>query len=134
MSILGMVAAAAKTAHLIYEYSSAVKHAPAEARELSEELLAVANVLGMLRAHLEQENSKGHAFDRTSVIFSAVDGCNRRLQDISSALSTVPARSKLSRFISRLKWPMNRQDTVDAITALHRYLQIFHFAVSIDGL
>ena len=133
-TILGMIASSAKIAHQIYSFTIAVKHAPSEVQDLTQELLAVANVLEMLRTHLEQERAKGREFHRTSVIFSSVDGCNKQLVEIHKKLSPVASGGRVTRFINRLKWPLTHQETMDAMAALHRYVQLFHFAVSIDGL
>ena len=133
-SIVGLVSALASLADRIYHYTSSFKNAPKCAVDLGAEVAAVGHVLAMLRDHLQLENTRGRAFDRTSVLFFAADGCNKRLQEIDDILSPLVSGGKVSRFLSRLKWPLDEGDTIQEVEALHRYAQLFEFALNIDGL
>jgi hypothetical protein len=73
-------------------------------------------------------------FDRTSVLFFAADGCKKRLEEIDDILSPLVSGSKTSRFLKRLRWPLDEDDTMQEVEALHRYAQLFEFALNIDGL
>ena len=107
ISIVSVITASAKLAHGIYVYASSIKNAPSYAQELAAEVAATETVLGSLRTHLELENLKGSAFDRTSILFFAINGCNQRLQEIDQKLSSLTSGSKTSRFKNRVKWPMD---------------------------
>lgn len=102
-SILGLVSASVSFANGIYLYTSSFQNAPKCAAELGAEVTAVGHVLAMLRDHLQLENTKGRAFDRTSVLFFAADGCKKRLEEIDDILSPLVSGSKTSRFLKRLR-------------------------------
>jgi len=74
-------------------------------------------------------------YNRTSVLFFAVNGCQARLKEVYDILDPlVSARSRMQRLWVRLKWPQEKEGAADIVLALHRYAQIFHFAVDLDGL
>jgi hypothetical protein len=133
-SIVGVVSASVSLAERIYRYTSFFKDGPRHVADLGLEVNALTGVLGMLRDHLQRENAKKKAFERTSVLFYAVDGCNQRLQKIHDVLNPLASGSKTSRLWSRLKWPLNADDTFQEVAALHRYTQMFEFAWNIDSL
>jgi hypothetical protein len=120
-SILGLVSTSVSFANGIYQYTLLFHNAPKCAVDLGAEVTAVGHVLAMLRDHLQLENSKGRAFDRTSVIFFVVDGCKKRLEEIDGILSPMVLGSKKSRFLKRLRWPLDEADTMQEVEALHRY-------------
>lgn len=134
-SIIGVLSASAHLAEKIYVYFSAFKDAPRHAAELVAEVVVVGHVLGTLHTHLQQDGANGsNSFARTSVLFFAVNGCKKRLEEIHSVLKPLVSEKTILKFWSRLKWPLEKNDTIDAVAALHRYAQIFHFAASLDGL
>ena len=57
-------------------------------------------------------------------------GCNSLHFTASRNSST---RSKVARIANRLKWPLGKQDHLETIESLHRYIMIFDFALSVDG-
>jgi hypothetical protein len=133
-SILGLISTSVCFANGIYLYTSSFQNAPKCAAELGAEVTAVGHVLAMLRDHLQLENTKGRAFNRTSVLFFAADGCKKRLEEIDDILSPLVSKGKTSRFLKRLRWPLDEVATMQEVEALHRYAQLFEFALSIDGL
>lgn len=48
--------------------------------------------------------------------------------------SLAPHVSKLGKLFKRAKWPLHQLETVETVQALHRFVQIFHFASTSDGL
>jgi hypothetical protein len=74
------------------------------------------------------------AFDRTPVPFFAADGCKKRLEEIDDILSPLVFKSKTSCFSKRLRWPLDKDDTMQEVEALYHYAQLFEFALNIDGL
>ena len=133
-SIAGLVSASVGLADRIYHYASSFKNAPKCVVDLGTEVTAVSRVLAMLRDFLQLEDTNQRTFEKTSLLFSAADGCNRRLQDIDNILRPLVSGSKTSRFVYRLKWPLDEDDTIQEMEALHRYAQLFEFALNIDGL
>ena len=136
-TVIGTLSAAISLAQTCAEYISKFKDAPKHAADLLTEVVAVGYVLSGLRAHLVEQAGKmaKSPYTRTSVLFFALNGCHKRLKEITDIVEPLVLRNNRLRAIwSRLKWPMERDDAHDAVIALHRYAQIFHFAVNLDGL
>jgi hypothetical protein len=133
-AIVGLVSACVSLADRLYQYTSSFKDAPKCVADLSAEISAIQTVLKMLRDHLQQESHKGGAFERTSVLFFAGDGCKKRLESLETKLPLSVSESKLIRFLRRSKWPLDEDDTIKEVEALQRYVQLFNFALTIEGL
>ncbi|KAF4624343.1 hypothetical protein G7Y89_g13827 [Cudoniella acicularis] len=139
-TVIGTLSAVVALAQTCADYISKFKDAHKDALDLLAEVIAVGHVLQSLRAHLaeqaEQAGKTGkNPYTRTSVLFIALNGCQKRLREIKDVVEPLVLRNnRLRVFLSRLKWPMKREDAHDAVVALHRYAQIFHFAVHLDGL
>jgi hypothetical protein len=135
LSLLGTLSASLHLAEKIFQYYVKFEDAPRHAQELVGEVRAVGHVMGMLRSHLEGEIERGNnAFDRTSVLFFAADGCGKQLEDVHDVLMPLLSNHSFRRFWNRLRWPLESEDAFNAIKSLHRYAQIFHFAVNLDGM
>lgn len=133
-AIVGLVSASVSLADRIYGYVSSCKHASEAAQDVAAQVSSVGKVLCMLRTHLERENSLGNSFDRTSVLFFAVDGCNQQLEKIHKRIAPYISGSRGSQLIQSIKWPLDKDDISEAVGALRGYTQIFHFAVNLDGM
>jgi len=135
LGVLGAVSASVDLADRILKYFRGFRDAPRHAADLVGEVVAVGHVMGTLRARLQTANAAGNTYDRTSVLFFAVNGCQTRLQEVSDLLQPVLSdQSGLRKFWNRLKWPLEKDQAVEIILALHRYAQILHFAAELDGL
>jgi hypothetical protein len=135
-TVIGTLSAAVALAQTCAGYISKFKNAHKDASDLLTEVVAVGYVLNSLRAYLaEQAGKTGKSlYTQTSVLFIALDGCQTRLKEIKDVVEPLAVKKHPRGFWSRLKWPMERDDARDAVIALHRYAQIFHFAVNLDGL
>jgi hypothetical protein len=135
VSIIGLISA---TVHLTETISSQIPHfkdAPKEAEDLRKEVIAVGLVLEKLKSLLQQNAVTGNtSFTFTSALFSSVEGCQNKLKDICDSLELFPSERKIIRIWGRLKWVADRNNVLEAVASLHRYTQIFHFALSIDGM
>ncbi|KAK0641814.1 hypothetical protein B0T16DRAFT_461843 [Cercophora newfieldiana] len=135
VSILGVISASVHLTEKIVELSSRVKNAPKEALELLSEVMSIGHSIRSLRTHLQREEARGNnAFAQTSVLFFAINGCHGQLEALHKTLDAVSSASGFARFWHRLEWPFERRDALDAVKSLHRYAQIFHFAVSMDAI
>ena len=135
-TVIGTLSATVALAQTCAGYISKFKNVHKDASDLLTEVVAVGYVLNSLRAYLaEQAGKTGKSpYTQTSVLFIALNGCQMRLKEIKDVVEPLAGRKRLRGFWSRLKWPMERDDVRDAVIALHRYAQIFHFAVNLDGL
>lgn len=131
LSILGAISASVSLAEKVGSYLSRLRDAPEQARALLSEVIETGELLRMLRSRLETDHGHGNdALLETSILFFAVNGCRGKLEEIDRILS--PLASGSSR--ARLMWPFRRSDANEVVESLHRYVQIFHFAVHLDGL
>jgi hypothetical protein len=115
----------------IVKYFTYFRHAPKDGEELVAEVVAIEHVLETLRTHLHEASS---SFERTSVLFFAVNGCRKRLEAIHDTLRNLISNRPVLRFWERLVWPFERSETKDAVHALHRFTQIFNFALTLEGM
>lgn len=139
-AIVGLVSAAVSLADRIHSFTSKVRNAPDVARDLSYEITITKEALDMLGAHLRENNAVTDSYDRATVLYCAVDGCNRQLQRIEAKISgLLPAgggssRGGLPSLINRAKWALDKDDVMEMMQALRGYVHVFHFAVNLDGM
>jgi hypothetical protein len=133
-SLIGLVAAAVSLSKKVYGYTDSFKRSTKCVANLAAETTAIGNALDMLRKHLEDNATGDLAMERTSALFSAAEGCKTLLQKIEETLAPLVSGSKRSRLFRRLKWPLDEKDIIHEVEALHRYTQLFSFALTIDGL
>jgi len=135
VSLVGVVSASLHLAQKIHKYCGTFRDAPRHAAELNEEVVAIRHVLETLRTTLARQGPQSSVLlDRTSVLFFAVDGCQRRLKLICDALEPFTATSRVVRLWKRVQWPLERSETLEIVEALHRYLGILHFSATLDGV
>jgi hypothetical protein len=133
-AIIGTLGVCIQLAKGIVSYSASFKRSTEVAQALGTEVAALDYVLCALRKHLEQEDGRGtNIFEQTSVLFFAVNGCQRQLQEIHDTLQPLVSGSMMQRIWGRTTWPFEKAETTEAVLALHRFAQIFHFALSLDG-
>jgi hypothetical protein len=127
--INGLISSSVSLAKKIYQYIDSVANAPQCAKDFAAEANVAAGVLQMLTGHLQSQTN--NSFDRTSVLFSAANGCKQQFEDIFKKLEPLTGAShSFHRFI----WPLHETDTRRAIESLHRYVQIFSFVFNLDGM
>ena len=130
---IGAVSASLHLTKEVIRYCQSFKSASAGAASLAQEVAAIAQVLQALRQSL-QNPPPGISFQQTSSssLLSSLQDCQRRMQDLEDSLA--PHVSRLGRLFKRAKWPLEHQETMENVEALHRFIQIFHFATTLDGL
>ena len=129
--ILGAVSASIHLTEKVTKYCRSFKSASADAGKLADELAAVDQVLQTLQ-QLMQRPPPGLVFKQTSSLLPSIQQCERRMRVLEANLA--PHASKLGRLLKRAKWPLDHQETLATVEALHRCVQIFHFATTLDGL
>lgn len=129
--VLGAVSASLHLAEKLVQYCRSFKSASEDAANLAEEIAAVSQVLGTLQRSV-QNPPPGLSFQQTSSLLSSLQNCMRRMQVLEDSLA--PHVSDLGNLLRRAKWPLRHKETVETVQALHRFVQIFHFASTADGL
>lgn len=129
--VLGAVSASLHLAEKLVKYCRSFKSASEDAANLVEEIAAVSQTLGALQQSVKNP-PQGLSFHQTSSLLFSIRNCEQRLQVLERLLA--PHVSRLENLLQRAKWPLHHRETVETVRALHRFVQIFHFATTSDGL
>ncbi|KAK1757325.1 hypothetical protein QBC47DRAFT_154070 [Echria macrotheca] len=129
--VIGAISASLHLTKEVVKYCRCFKSAPSDAANLATEVAAIGRVLEDLQQSLRSSTSRV-SFQQTSSLLSCIQDCHRRMQELEASLA--PHVSKLGRLLGRAKWPLNQRETVEKVEALHRFMRVFHFATTLDGL
>jgi hypothetical protein len=131
--IIGAVSASLHLTEKVVRYCRSLRSASRDAETLADEVETVKKALQALRDVLQQPT---HCIPlpRTSSIFSAVQRCQTQLKGLETRLAPHAPGNGMERLWRRVTWPLQHQDTAEAVQSLHRYVQLFHFATTLDGL
>ena len=91
-SVAGLLSLAIRVGDILYVQIRTFKNAPKEAKELSDELETLCQVLTSLKKFLESRESKGIKFEETSAMLGAISGCERKLTEL---------KLKFEKFVNR---------------------------------
>jgi len=133
--IAGLLSLSIQIHQIVTVHVKSAKNAPKEAQALTQKLTALISVLEQLGRFMAKHAGSGQ-FEESSLIYSTTKRCEGSLQHLHQTLSKfVLATSKDSKKWRRcLKWPLTKENHQKTISVLHEYLEVFHFALSIDGL
>lgn len=137
--VASIISIALQLATVTNDFTRYTKEAFSGPQRLLEELRALSAVLEKLQDLLGAQNS-GPNFSKTSTLCDASRGCEVRLREIVQKLQKIshtgpPGKGagKLSRALQRIKWPLEAKETREAAEDIHRYTQVFVFALTIEG-
>ena len=123
--------------HLTYEVTQITRHylhdvqnAAKDINELLAELAALADVLPRLHQFLQVNGTTQRDFSQASVLVLAYQACEEQIQNIKSKLAKMSNSRKI---MKSLTWPFVGKEHRETISCIHRWVQIFHFALTIDG-
>jgi len=131
--IIGAVSASLHLTEKVVRYCRSLRSASRDAETLADEVGAVEKGLQALRDALQQPIHH-IPLPRTSSLFSAVQKCQAQLKGLETRLAPHASGTSIERLWRRVTWPLQHQDTAEAVRSLHRYVQLFHFATTLDGL
>jgi hypothetical protein len=131
--VIGTLSASLHLTETVVKYCRSLRSASRDAETLGDEVAAVAQVLLVLRESL-QHQTRSIPLQRTSTLFSAIQNCQAQLKGLEARLAPHVSGSRLEKLWRRATWPLQHQHTIEAVRTLHRYVQIFHFATTLDGL
>jgi hypothetical protein len=104
---------------------------------------ALASALQKLKTFLDNQasNTTGSTstwsnFNGASVFFTTYTTCKTQLETLLRTLQKRAHKSqdsRLRRTAAQLIWPLREDEHRRAITDLHRYVEVFQFALSVDG-
>lgn len=130
--VAGLLSLTIQITQLTVEYVKGVKKVSADVEEFRQELTALAHVLGLFDEFLKVKASNV-AFRDTSVLSAANSSCEQQLQKLLIKLEKNSKGGRISRAVDRLKWPFDEKEHHKAVEDLHRYVQTFQFALTING-
>lgn len=137
--IASVISLALQLATVANDFASYTKDAISGPKRLLEELKALSAVLEQLQDLLTTQASS-LTFSKTSVLYMANDGCRARLnrlleklQQCSKADADGKPVRKVSYTLHRMKWPLQVKETREAAEDIHRYVQVFMFALTVEG-
>ena len=97
------------------------------------ELRPLIEVLKRLKEFLEGPNAP-QTFDRVSALLSTSSRCDSKLQEVLRKLQKATQEpNKIKRGVDRILWPVVEKELREAIEDIHRYTDIFEFALTVDG-
>jgi hypothetical protein len=131
ISVIGLVISVMGVAQVVNKYITSYQDAPLLAKALQEEVSIINSLLATLQKTLQSQAEA--TFTTTSALFCALNGCNQQLQKIQKMIA-IREPGKLAHFVHRIKWPFSEQESKDAVNTLHQFTQLFHFAITMEGL
>jgi hypothetical protein len=128
--VAGLLQISIEIAKIIGGYVRDVHNAPKVAQDLATEFNTLVQVLMQLKNTLGHKAYKKQ-FSSSSVLIITISSCQTHLQPILSKLSK--SLTKKSSLLSQLIWPFQKEEIEDTLKILHRYIQTFQFALTLDG-
>lgn len=132
-SVAGLVGLTIEITKLITAYADSVKNAAEESLQLAQELSALQSTLDELSRFLKSQSAKPSSFSPTSTLVLATSSCYDSLKILQDILGKFMQVSEGKKWYRKLAWPLKREDHLQAVSTIHRFTQIFHFSLSIDG-
>jgi hypothetical protein len=132
----GFLGLSIQIAQLLTGYVNGVKDAPHEAGDLLTEVTALSEVLQAFTLFLRSEKLKGRQFDEKSVLALSISLGETRLKILHIQLDTLRdsySSKKITDKLSRLKWPLKKNEHKQTVDDLHRLTQIFHFSLTLSN-
>ncbi|KAI5816816.1 hypothetical protein BZA77DRAFT_293127 [Pyronema omphalodes] len=134
--IAGFLSLTRQIATTLKDYVDGVESAPGEVRSLYLEVTALRQVLKSFAESLKKDDLDGRNLDSCCVLFSAVQACKYQLEELSrklADLSKACSNKKLPGWVTRMKWPLKKDEVQHTIVALQRFANIFQLSMTIKN-
>lgn len=134
--VAGLLSLVIQVADGTYQYASSARNAQTAIAALLRELQALKTVLVKLDDLTHNSHSYQAAPNRAATIVSLLDieSCTSEIEKIQRKLgSRLDVRGRM-KVVQHLIWPFLEDKTMQMVKTLHQYVDIFHLALSIDGL
>ncbi|KAI5816126.1 hypothetical protein BZA77DRAFT_64167, partial [Pyronema omphalodes] len=135
-SVSGFLGLAGKIAVTLKNYGDGVKSAPKEVQSLLREVTALHQVLGEFVTFLRNDALNGRKFESSSVLLGAVEACKFKLEGLCGRLAGIMdacSKKTLPGWVTRIKWPLKKEEVQQTMVALQRFTQIFNFSMMIKN-
>lgn len=138
-SVASLISLTLQVATLTTDFANYTSDAIRGPKSLFSELKALSSVLEQLEALLTAQTSC-LTFTKTSVLFVANEGCRKelgilleKLKKHGSVRKDGTDGGKVRYVLRRIQWPLQARETRDAVEGIHRYVEVFMFALNIEG-
>ena len=128
--IAGLISLGLEITKNTRQYFQGVRNAVKDVDELLKELSALVDVLRQLAEFLKSNRVGKNNFDQTSVLLLTHNACEEKLTAIRLKLLK---RSSDLKVIKTLMWPFVKKEHRQTVATIHQWVQIFQFALTIDG-
>ena len=133
-SVAGLLSLTIQVSQILYEQVHTVKNAPRDAQELLDEFELLRKVLRSLEEFLRTQALQGHSFKETSVLVSAIRGCDDKINAVKLRVEKLVRKQGFAQMLERGKWYYEHGEHQELITSLHRYLAMFQISLNVDGM
>ena len=128
--IASLISLGLEVTKITREYIHGVRNATKDVSELLRELAALVDVLNQLHEFLKDDRAGKQNFDHTSVLLLTHSACEHKLKAVRMKLLK---RIKDPKFVKTLTWPFIKKEHQQTVVVVHQWVQIFQFALTIDG-
>ena len=126
--VAGLISLGLEITILTRQYVHGAHNASKDVRELLQELSALDSVLRQLGQLLENDRIDKASFNRTSALFQTQGACEAKLKEMYTRLAKRHDKSTKA-----LAWPFTKKEHLEAVMAIHRWVQTFQLALTVDG-
>lgn len=126
-SIVALLQLTGKVASIGYSYTTGVKRAPKDVRELLNELNSLTIVLDNLQDYVDA-NPQSPTLQKLGAVGGPLLECINELEELRRQLETTDS----SGFIARCKWPLKEKETTQSILKIERYKSMFTLALNVN--
>ncbi|KAI5816856.1 hypothetical protein BZA77DRAFT_343876 [Pyronema omphalodes] len=133
-AVAGFLSLALEISKILKSYVDGVKSAPQEAHDLWKTVTALCHVLEQLEQFLRKDY-KGN-FTNTSAMVVAIEACKSQIMQLYNKIEIIEVnleKSKITKAIERLKWPLRKDDYDSIISTIQRFTQTFQFSLTISN-
>ncbi len=134
--IAGLVSLTVEVYGISYKYISGVHDASSSARRFLKELKDLQRVLGHVQRTAKGINEEV-IFSNASSCLLSIEKSNeyvKLLEKVRNKLKQQETSSSLRNIVKALTWPFSEKETLDLTQSLHRHLEIYNTALTVDNL
>lgn len=121
-SIAGLLSLSLEVTKILTNFFSIVKSASSEASSLVTEVTALSHVLETLFEILRSDDPEVTTFNEQSVLCSIISAYQEHIGSLFKTIMKLRS-VKTEGVLGRLAWPYKKEDCLNRVQILHRYVQ-----------
>lgn len=138
--VAGFLSLALQVGKILHDYSSGIKNAPKDIRDLFDEVQALAAVFEQLQVLLRAPElmTRLPLFSSQSVLNKVLVSAGEELKELYRTLLDSPFvkgndKNQLERSFDRFKWPLGKTRLQDCTRRLYQFSQALNFSLTISN-